>query len=138
MPPAKDAAAAKEPVLNPPDQLPDVEIPPIPEVGKDPFSPGPRPVRPKPPDVIEEGKRIFNREGRIETDQIGRSIYVFDSGDKPMWLLECSGREYLEKVTDYGKKRARWRVSGIVTVYGGRNYLFVTKVVPMAGEEEGL
>jgi len=122
----------------PPDQLPDVVIPPIPEVSKEPFAPGPRPVRPKPPDAIDEGKRLFNREGRLEVDPIGRSIFVFDSGDKPMWLIESTWREYLEKVTVQGKKKAHWRVSGIVTVYGGRNYLLLTKVVPMAGEEERL
>jgi len=74
----------------------------------------------------------------LEMDQIGRSKFVFDSGDKPMWLLESTWREYLEKVTDQGKKKAHWRVSGIVTIYGGRNYLLLTKVVQMGGPEEGL
>jgi len=136
--PAAPAPAGKEPDITPPPQLPDVEIPSIPEVGQDPFKPGPRPVRPKPPDTIDEGKRLFNREGRFEVDQIGRAIFVFDSGDKPIWLLESTWREYLEKVTAQGKKKAHWRVSGIVTVYGGRNYLLLTKVVPMGGEEENL
>lgn len=139
-PPAPEAPApaGKEPDITPPPQLPDVEIPSIPEVGQDPFKPGPRPVRPRPPDTIDEGKRLFNREGRLELDQIGRAIFVFDSGDKPIWLLESTWREYLEKVTVQGKKKAHWRVSGIVTVYGGRNYLLLTKVVPMGGEEENL
>jgi len=143
-PPSKPAPAKaalpgeKEPIVTPPEPLPDVEIPPIPEVKDDPFKPGPRPVRPRPADVIEEGKRLFSREGRLEMDQIGRSMFVFDSGDKPMWLLESTWREYLEKVTDQGKKKAHWRVSGIVTIYGGRNYLLLTKVVQMGGPEEGL
>jgi len=136
--PAAPAPAGKEPDITPPPQLPDVDIPSIPEVGQDPFKPGPRPVRPRPPDTIDEGKRLFNREGRLELDQIGRAIFVFDSGDKPIWLLESTWREYLEKVTVQGKKKAHWRVSGIVTVYGGRNYLLLTKVVPMGGEEENL
>lgn len=137
--PAKAAAPGeKEPIVTPPEPLPDVEIPPIPEVKDDPFKPGPRPVRPRPADVIEEGKRLFSREGRLEMDPVGRSMFVFDSGDKPMWLLESTWREYLEKVTDQGKKKAHWRVSGIVTIYGGRNYLLLTKVVQMSGPEEGL
>lgn len=137
--PAKATAPGdKEPGVTPPDPLPDVEMPPIPEVKDDPFKPGPRPIRPKPADVIEEGKRLFNREGRLEMDPIGRAKFVFDSGDKPMWLLESTWREHLEKVTDQAKKKAHWRVSGIVTIYGGRNYLLLTKVVPMGGEEEGL
>jgi hypothetical protein len=138
-PPSKAAAPGeKEPIVTPPEPLPDVEIPPIPEVKDDPFKPGPRPIRPRPADVIEEGKRLFSREGRLEMDPIGRSMFVFDSGDKPVWLLESTWREYLEKVTDQGKKKAHWRVSGIVTIYGGRNYLLLTKVVQMSGPEEGL
>lgn len=122
--------------LLPPPPLPDVPIPPIPEVDKDPFKPGLPPVRVNPPDVIEEGKRLFNREGRLDVDKIGRSIFVFDGGDKPMYLLESASREYLEKVTDYAKKKARWRVSGIVTIYGKQNFLLLTKVVQIMPEEE--
>jgi hypothetical protein len=122
--------------LEPPPPLPDVEIPAIPEVDKDPFKPGLPPVRVKPPDILEEGKRLFNREGRLDVDKIGRAVFVFDSGDKPMYLLESASREYLEKVTDYAKKTARWRVSGIVTVYGKQNFLLLTKVVQIMPEEE--
>jgi len=126
------------PPITPPPPLPDVDIPPIPEVDDDPFKPGLPPVRLKPPDVVEEGKRLFNREGRLEMDQIGRAVFVFDSGDKPMQLLENSWREYLEARTDYAKKKARWRVSGIVTLYGKRNYLLLTKCTQIMPEEEKL
>ena len=140
---AKPAGAAKAqpaeqvPVV-PPAPLPDVEIPPIPEVDADPFKPGLPPVRVEPPDIVEEGKRLFNREGRLEMDKIGRAIFVFDSGDKPMKLLENSRREYLEVRTNYAREKARWRVSGIVTVYGKRNYLLLTKCVQIMPEEQHL
>ena len=130
------AAPKNGTALEPPPPLPDVEIPVIPEVDKDPFKPGLPPVRVKPPDILEEGKRLFNREGRLDVDKIGRAVFVFDSGDKPMYLLESASREYLEKVTDYAKKTARWRVSGIVTVYGKQNFLLLTKVVQIMPEEE--
>ncbi len=129
---------AEEPPVVPPAPLPDVNIPPIPEVDDDPFKPGPPPVRGKPTDIVEEGKRLFNREGRLEMDKIGRAIFVFDSGDKPMQLLENSWREYIEARTHYAKKKARWRVSGIVTVYGKRNYLLVTTCTHIMPEEEKL
>ena len=132
------APAPKPPDVTPPPPVPEVEVPPIPEVGENPFEPGPPPVRVKPADVIEEGKRLFNREGRLDVDAIGRSRFMFDSGDKPMRLLECSLREKMEKNTDQGSRHMRWRISGLVTVYGGENYLLLTKVVPILGEEEKL
>ena len=123
--------------ISPPAPLPDVEIPPIPPVGDDPFKPGPMPVRKKRPDVLEEGKHLFNREGRIEVDPIGRSIFVFDSGDKAMRVLENSWRQYLERSTESGKKKIRWRVSGTVMVYEEENYLLITRAVHVLAEEEG-
>ena len=123
--------------ITPPAPLPDVEIPPIPPVGDDPFKPGPMPVRKKRPDVLEEGKHLFNREGRIEVDPIGRSIFVFDSGDKAMRVLENSWRQYLERSTESGKKKIRWRVSGTVMVYEEENYLLIPRAVHVLAEEEG-
>jgi len=123
----------------PPPQVPDVDIPPIPEVRKeDPFTPGPRPIAKKRSDAIDEGKRLFDREGRLEVDPLGRPFFVFDSGDKPMQLLENTQRELLENATDRGKRHAKWRVSGIVTVYEGKNYLLVTRATRILAEEENL
>jgi hypothetical protein len=132
----------------PPPQIPDVDIPPIPEVKKtvgkdgviteDPFTPGPWPVAKKKSDAIDEGKRLFDREGRLEVDPIGRPVFVFDSGDKPMQLLESTQRELLEAATDRGKRRARWRISGIVTVYEGKNFLLVTRATRILAEQEKL
>ena len=141
--PAAPAAKGTSPMptgpgtITPPAPLPDVEIPPIPPVGDDPFKPGPMPVRKKKPDVLEEGKHLFNREGRIEVDQIGRTTFVFDSGDKPMRVLENSWRQYLERSTDSGKKKIRWRISGTVMVYEEENYLLITRAVHVLAEEEG-
>jgi hypothetical protein len=123
----------------PPPQVPDVDIPPIPEVTKeDPFKPGPRPVAKKRSDAIDEGKRLFDREGRLEVDPLGRPIFIFDSGDKPMQLLENTQRELLEAATDRGKRHAKWRISGIVTVYEGKNFLLVTRATRILAEQEKL
>ncbi|HUU31654.1 MAG TPA: hypothetical protein VMY69_06105 [Phycisphaerae bacterium] len=124
--------------VTPPPPVPDVPIPPIPEVDKEPFKPGPPPVRQPKPDILEEGKRLFNREGRMEMDAIGRPVFVFDSGEKPMRILENSWREYLETRTDRGKKKAHWRISGVVMVYEGTNFLLLTKAVHLLAEEENL
>jgi len=144
-PSSASATAARVPsgpqapqTITPPPPLPEVDIPPIPEVGKEPFKPGVPPVRKKPTDVLQEGKRLFDREGRLEVDPLGRSFFVFDSGDKPMQLLENSWREMLETATARGAKYGRWRISGIVTVYEGKNYLLLTRVVRILPEEENL
>jgi len=132
-------APTEVPEIAPPPTLPDVDIPPIPEVDEDdPFKAGVAPRREGPSGLLAEGKRLFNREGRLETDKIGRSIFVFDSGDSPMYLLENSWREFLEARTRHGSKLARWRVSGLVTVYGKQNYLLLTKCVRIEVEEDQL
>jgi len=137
--PAAPARGPQAPqAVTPPAPLPEVEIPPIPEVDKDPFRPGLPPVQRKPSDVIQEGKRLFEREGRLSVDPLGRSFFVFDSGDKPMQLLENSFREKIESATERGAKQARWRISGIVTVYEGKNYLLLTRVTRILPEEENL
>jgi hypothetical protein len=138
-PAARPAGEAPAPAsVTPPAPVPDVSIPPIPEVDKEPFKPGQAPVRKPKPDFLEEGKRLFNREGRMEMDAIGRPMFVFDSGDKPMRILENSWREYIETRTDRGKKKAHWRISGVVMLYEGANYLLLTKVVHLMPEEENL
>lgn len=135
----KPASPAPEPTINPPPQIPEVEIPPIPQVDEEnPFTPAePKKPVPGPAAGLEEGKRLFNREGRVAVDDTGRTVFVFDSGDKPMRLLENSWREFLETITDFGKKDAHWRVSGLITVYQHQNYLLLTKCVRMMPEEEG-
>ncbi len=131
--------AGEPPTITPPPVLPDVDIPPIPEVDKDdPFKPGPPPRREKPSDLLAEGKRLFHREGRLEMDKIGRALFVFDSGDPPMYLLENSWREFLEHRTDYARHKVRWRISGLVTVYGKQNYLLLTKCMRIKPEEQNL
>lgn len=138
-PAAAGSAKAEAPgTVTPPPPVPDVEIPPIPEVGDNPFKPGPPPVRKKKPDTLEEGKRIFDREGRMEVDPLGRPLFIFDSGEKPMPILENTVREMLESVTDRGKRKARWRVSGMVTVYEGKNFVLITRATRILPEEENL
>ena len=139
-PEASPAPPPKEPTIDPPAQLPEVEIPLIPPVDEtDPFKPGEyRPAPKAGPGPLAEGKHLFDREGRLALDEEGHPIFVFDSGDEPMRLLESANREYLENATAQGAKHARWRVSGLVTLYHGRNYLLLLKVVRIMPEEEGL
>lgn len=133
---AKPAAA---PAPAPPPPIPEVTIPPIPPVGEDPYKAGPMPKpAPNEPRIVEENKRVFNRSGRLITDEAGHTVFVFDSGAPPMRLLENSLRQYLEDATKGGKLLAKWRVSGLVTDYRKGNYLLLSKVVRVMPEEGGL
>ena len=134
---APKPAAAAPPA--PPPPIPEVTIPPIPPVGDEPFKAGPVPKpAPDEPRTVEESKRVFNRSGRLVTDQAGHTVFAFDSGAPPMRLLENSLREYLEDATKGGKLLAKWRVSGLVTEYRKHNYLLLSKVVRVMPEEGGL
>ncbi len=132
-------AETKMPTIDPPPPIPEPEVPPIPPVGDDPFKPGPRPEPKDPgPGLIEEGKRLFNREGRLAVGPGLEPEFVFDSGDAPMRLVPCAWREHIENLSKFGKLDIRWRVSGVATVYRGRNYLLLTKAIRMRPEEENL
>ncbi len=120
----------------PPAPVPEVEIPPIPPVGAKPTGPADRGAGHRP--LVDERKHLFNREGRIDRDAEGRTVFVFDSGDSPMRLLENSLRQHLEDVSKYGQRVVRWRVSGQITEYRGANYLLLSKTVRIMPEEENL
>ena len=149
--------------ITPPPPLPPVAIPPIPQASDQfpfgqPESKEERekakaakegksaelttgPDKPKttigePRKILEEGKRIFNREGRVGQDEHKQTVIAFGSGEGSILLLENSWRDFLETTTDFGKKDAHWRVSGLVTVYGHKNYLLITKCVRVMPEEE--
>jgi len=150
--------------ITPPPPLPPVEIPPIPpateafpfgepkpkndpkagKAGEKAGKPGelkPAEDQPKtdigaPIRIIEEGKRIFNREGRVALDDHKQTVFAFGAGEGSIRIIENSWRDFLETSTDFGKKDAHWRVSGLVTVYGHKNYLLITKCVRVMPEEE--
>jgi hypothetical protein len=127
------------PDINPPPPVPEVDIPPIPPVDEeDPFKPREMPAPEAGPGPIEEGKRLFDREGRLELNEEGKPIYVFDSGDPSMRLLPCAWLEFIEKRTRDGRIFARWRVSGLVTTYRSENYLLLTKAIHIQPERDRL
>lgn len=88
------------------------------------------------PTLMAEGTRIIDREGRIVHEN-GETRFIFDSGDRPIVLLANRKLERMEDLSDYGRKVMRFRVSGRVTEYRGRNYLSMTKlvIIPKAVEQ---
>ncbi len=86
--------------------------------------------------LIQEGRWLIDREGRLDRVD-GQTRFIFDSGDEPITLLPNAKLERIEDISDYGRRGQKFRISGAVTVYRGRNYLLLSKVliIPRAIED---
>jgi len=85
--------------------------------------------------LYREGRRLMDREGRV--NRVGsRTLFIFDTGDAPVVLMPNKKLERMEILSDLGRKSMRFRVSGRISEYRGRNYLSMTKlvVIPKAME----
>ena len=90
-------------------------------------------VAPNPPGVnrIPEGGFVWNQVGRLTKDaKTGEWLFVFDADgkalrDPPMGVIPSRLLMAMQKASDNGTKATKFRVSGEVTEYEGRNYLYV-------------
>jgi hypothetical protein len=97
---------------------------------------GPGSVAPNAPalTVLREGTPIVNRLGRLNLGADGApSEFVFESDgqalrDPPLLLLPNLKLMIMEDVARGNTREPRFRVSGVVTEYRGRNYLLLDKV----------
>jgi hypothetical protein len=97
---------------------------------------GPGSVAPKAPTltVLREGTPIINRVGRLSLGADGApSEFVFESDgqalrDPPLVLVPNLKLMIMEDVARGNTREPRFRVSGVVTEYRGRNYLLLEKV----------
>lgn len=131
-----DSAAHTAPALPPRDRdLPpsatsrDIPALPQPEPAARPAAPAPAtPAGAAPAVLVREGKRIVEQDGRVVRagDQ---TSFVFDSGDTPVLVLPNLKLALMEDLADFGRRPVRFRISGVMTEYHGRNYLFMTKMV---------
>lgn len=96
---------------------------------------GPGAVAPGAPvlTVIREGTRIFDRVGRLTRHGQGRlDEFTFDADratlqDPPVLLLPNLKLAAMENNVSVTSKDQRFRVSGVITEYRGRNYLLLEK-----------
>jgi hypothetical protein len=103
-------------------------------------------VAPNEPQAIrlKEGQYISNRIGRLVRDQkTGTLLFVFDSDgkqmtDPPMGVIPSSLVALMEDASDNGAKPVRFRVSGEVTEYRGRNYLYIKAQQTLRDLNQGL
>ena len=99
-----------------------------------------RALTPNPPAVklVREGTFIVDRVGRLSKSADGKGTeFVFESDgqtlrDPPLPLLPNLKLEAMEAAS--AGRDARFRVTGMLTEYRGRNYLLLEKVVPMPAE----
>jgi hypothetical protein len=78
-----------------------------------------------------EADTVEGRAGRLVRDvKSGEELIAFDSDgremhDPPMGVIPCKALEVMEDATDGGIKPVKFRLSGEVTQYRGKNYLYV-------------
>jgi len=96
-------------------------------------------VRPNAPrvSVIREGTLLVDRMGRLSHNDSGAAEFTFESDgkamhDPPMLLLPNQKLGELEAVIAAANRDLKFRVTGTVTEYKGRNYLLLEKfIVPI-------
>ena len=93
------------------------------------------PVDPKAkqPLLVREGDRVMHRMGRLGKDRKGTLLFVYEAdgqnlSEPPLILLPCLKLEQMELMASK-KGDAKFMVSGEVTVYHGKGYLLLRKVM---------
>lgn len=85
--------------------------------------------------VLREGSFIVDRTGRLSRSADGHSWeFSFESDgrtmrDPPLLILPNLKLMAMEDAIKSGSRDLRFRVTGMVTEYGGRNYVLLEKVV---------
>lgn len=117
-------------------------------LGPDPAG-GPTPLQPTRPRnapaatsgaVIREGSYIVDRTGRLTRSPDGQSwMFAFESEGRslqepPLQLLPNLKLMAIEDAARVSGRDLRYRVSGMVTEYRGRNYLLLEKVIVLQDE----
>lgn len=93
-------------------------------------------VKPDAPRVAlkREGEYVWNREARLTHTSTGQTELTFDSDgkalrDPPMLILPNQLLQQMEEQVSSAGKDLKYRVSGMVTEYRGRNYILLVRAV---------
>jgi hypothetical protein len=111
-------------------------------------APAPPPVQAAPaaPNVDHhpEGTLIISRTGRLVRDgKTGAQLIVLDSDgkhmdDPPMGVVPCKMLAVMEDATQNGAKSMKFKISGEVTLYRGRNYLYLKAITAVIDLHQGI
>lgn len=82
----------------------------------------------------KEGLIKENRVGRMEKTPDGRWEFRFEADGRPMQdppvlVLESQNLMLMETAMKRASGHLRFRITGMLTVYGGRNYILIDKFV---------
>jgi len=93
---------------------------------------------------VREGQFIWQRTGRLAKDEkTGNWYFAFDADgnnmqDPPMQLIPSKFLMALEDATANGTQALRFKVSGQVTEYRGKNYLWVQQMEILRDVNKGI
>ncbi|NIA21872.1 MAG: hypothetical protein GWP05_07915 [Anaerolineaceae bacterium] len=74
--------------------------------------------------LIRDGKRLFDREGTVRL--VGNQMQLLlDEGNRVFVLHPTKSLQRVEDLSDHGRRKVRFIVSGLVCRYRGRNYLLL-------------
>lgn len=85
--------------------------------------------------IVREGRYIWKRRGRlVRDDKTDSWLFAFDSdgqqmSDPPMGLIPSHLLELMETASENGTKSIKFDVSGEVTTYHKKNYLYVREAL---------
>src|SRR5262249_47312947 len=95
-----------------------------------------KPVAPNIPmtALIREGDSVVDRVGRLNKGPDGQFEFTFDSDgknlqDPPMVILPNLALYRMETAVTSASRDLKFRISGQVTEYKGKNYILIDKVV---------
>lgn len=93
---------------------------------------------------LPQGNVISLRIARLVKDaKTGAELIAFDAdgklmADPPMGVISCKYLAVMEDTTEYGAKPGKFYVSGEVTTYRGKNYLYLKFVKVVADLNKGI
>ncbi|MDW8263182.1 MAG: hypothetical protein RMJ35_11705, partial [Phycisphaerales bacterium] len=91
--------------------------------------------------LLREGTFIIDRVGRMSRSSDGRTVeFVFESDgkalrDPPVVILPNLKLMAMESAANAAGRDLRFRITGMLTEYNGRNYLLLEKVVVVPDQE---
>lgn len=111
---------------------------PVPENAPTDKSSGPGAVSPDAPrvNVLREGTYLFDRTARLTKTTKGESELTFESDgkalrDPPMIILPNLKLQQMEDQVSAANRDLKFRVTGMVTEYRGRNYILLERAVAL-------
>src|SRR5882762_8725904 len=92
--------------------------------------------------LVREGSYVLNRRGRLTRTAEGQFEFTFEADgsalkDPPMIILPNVKLTQMETAVKTNSRDLKFRMSGMVTEYNGRNYVLMEQVVVVQDETIG-